>query len=92
MDWVPGTRLVTSIGTIAPFSAISGAFNSTKPDSVCAAAPMAFNPSLTDLAAKAAVFHAAASARNGANAFAASRSNAPSARLRPALVDNRSLD
>src|SRR2546422_3881939 len=71
IEVVPGTLLVISIGTTAPFSAICGASISTSLLGRGLPAPNAFSASAAVFAPKPSLFQAAASATNGFSQAAA---------------------
>src|SRR5258708_6874767 len=62
IELVPGSLLVISIGTTAPFSAISGASMTSSPLGAAFAAPMPFSASAADFAPNASLFQAASAA------------------------------
>jgi hypothetical protein len=80
---VPAMMLVTSIGTTAPFSAMSGARMTMSLLSSAFAMPSAFMASMADFASNAPLFQAAR-ATPGLNRAAPARANSPSAP--PALM------
>ncbi len=62
IELVPGSLLAISIGTTAPFSAISGASITSSALGAASAAPMPLSASAADLAPNASLFQAASAA------------------------------
>src|SRR4051812_4029381 len=78
IEFVPGTLLVISIGTTAPFSAISGASMRMSLLGAAPVMPMPFSAASVVFAPNASLFHAA----NAAQGLASPRATMPSTVLR----------